>query len=189
MTHKCWVCGVPTERRCSACSSIFYCNESCQRGDWKSHKTFCRATNDATRKSVDGVLVNPRTRDAYPVKVVLVSLADDPDRDGENYWLANSYDYDKSAMQSLVRSTDVALRARQFVETLTFFHDDGFLMKPYNHGFKLDWNELDRQKDAQFWGCCVLVKAALRNCVNRFESVESEICHRLLEDIVWMERV
>lgn len=188
MTHNCWICNTPTERRCSACSSIFYCNERCQRSDWKSHRTFCRATNDPSRKCVDGVLVNPYLRDAYPVKVVLVKFKNDPDWDGEDEWLANSYDYDKKAMQSLLRSPDVTLRARQFVDTLTFFHDDGFLMKPYDHGFRLDWNELDRQKDAHFWGCCVLVKAALWNCVNQFESIQPGICQKLLEDIVWIER-
>lgn len=188
MTHKCWVCGAPTARRCAACSSIFYCNESCQRCDHTSHKMFCRATKSAERKCVDGVLVNPRTRDAYPVKVVLLQFKDSPDWDGEDEWLANSYDYDNSAMQSLLRSTDVTLKARQFEETLTFFHDGGFLMKPYDHGFRLDWNELNRQKDAHFWGCCVLVKASVWNCVNKFKSIEPDICHRLLEDIVWINR-
>ena len=33
--------------KCSACKSVYYCSTQCQRQDWKSHKSVCRAANTA----------------------------------------------------------------------------------------------------------------------------------------------
>ncbi len=41
-THHCCVCGKPSFLRCSRCLGAQYCDVSCQRKDWKSHKESCK---------------------------------------------------------------------------------------------------------------------------------------------------
>ena len=38
----CNACGTQTSTRCSACKKIYYCGSSCQKDDWKEHKTQCK---------------------------------------------------------------------------------------------------------------------------------------------------
>ncbi|KAJ7795023.1 hypothetical protein B0H14DRAFT_2921208 [Mycena olivaceomarginata] len=33
------VCGKPAANRCSACKTVSYCSQECQRRDWKTHKS------------------------------------------------------------------------------------------------------------------------------------------------------
>ena len=37
----CEYCGGPAEKKCSACSKVFYCSIRCQKTDWKCHKLVC----------------------------------------------------------------------------------------------------------------------------------------------------
>lgn len=40
--HYCNNCDLPDAiYKCSACKEVFYCSESCQRNDWKTHKKYC----------------------------------------------------------------------------------------------------------------------------------------------------
>ncbi len=39
--EQCIVCGAPTTFCCSRCRRVFYCSQSCQRLDWRSHKLTC----------------------------------------------------------------------------------------------------------------------------------------------------
>ena len=39
--NYCKVCGIPTTKYCKQCKSVYYCNETCQRKDWKEHKPYC----------------------------------------------------------------------------------------------------------------------------------------------------
>lgn len=36
--------------RCSACKSVTYCNENCQRTDWPKHKKFCKKKSKKHQK-------------------------------------------------------------------------------------------------------------------------------------------
>ncbi|TGO17735.1 hypothetical protein BTUL_0015g00710 [Botrytis tulipae] len=39
LTPKCAFCNVTgAKQRCAGCKTLFYCNEQCQKGDWKLHK-------------------------------------------------------------------------------------------------------------------------------------------------------
>lgn len=38
---SCFVCGKPSEAKCSRCRAISYCGPECQRKDWKRHKAEC----------------------------------------------------------------------------------------------------------------------------------------------------
>ncbi|KAA1466938.1 hypothetical protein DENSPDRAFT_61383 [Dentipellis sp. KUC8613] len=43
--HKCSVCrgkGKPNLKACKACKKVRYCSETCQRMDWKAHKSKCK---------------------------------------------------------------------------------------------------------------------------------------------------
>ena len=45
--------------KCTNCLKAHYCNENCQRKDWKRHKTFCQKTVDQTlalANKIKGVL-------------------------------------------------------------------------------------------------------------------------------------
>ena len=43
-TQKCGHCSEARDSllKCSACGSVGYCNQSCQKADWKNHKKVCR---------------------------------------------------------------------------------------------------------------------------------------------------
>ncbi|XP_052253570.1 ankyrin repeat and MYND domain-containing protein 2-like isoform X2 [Dreissena polymorpha] len=41
--EECFTCGeLAAERKCSACRMAFYCNQSCQKMHWFTHKKFCK---------------------------------------------------------------------------------------------------------------------------------------------------
>ncbi|KAJ7088280.1 hypothetical protein C8R44DRAFT_819377 [Mycena epipterygia] len=37
------ICGKPAANRCSACKTVSYCSQECQRRNWKTHKVQCKA--------------------------------------------------------------------------------------------------------------------------------------------------
>ena len=39
--NECEKCTMPAEKKCSACSRVFYCSLTCQKWDWKFHKLSC----------------------------------------------------------------------------------------------------------------------------------------------------
>ena len=43
--QPCRTCGKPTEKRCSACTLVHYCDAVCQRADWPNHKKACRVVS------------------------------------------------------------------------------------------------------------------------------------------------
>ena len=43
---ECEKCIGPAEKKCSACSSVFYCSLACQKMDWKFHKGTCKKTKN-----------------------------------------------------------------------------------------------------------------------------------------------
>jgi TPR repeat protein len=51
-THHCCVCGKPSSLRCSRCLGAQYCDVSCQRKDWKSHKESCKSA-EGFKKSIE----------------------------------------------------------------------------------------------------------------------------------------
>ena len=44
--EQCIVCGAVTTFCCSRCRRVFYCSQSCQRLDWRSHKLTCSETTN-----------------------------------------------------------------------------------------------------------------------------------------------
>lgn len=40
--NECEKCGVAAEKKCSACSKVFYCSKNCQKIDWNFHKVTCK---------------------------------------------------------------------------------------------------------------------------------------------------
>jgi len=42
--HQCQCCDVrsPVMQRCKGCKLVWYCNETCQKEDWATHREFCR---------------------------------------------------------------------------------------------------------------------------------------------------
>ncbi|KAG5877977.1 hypothetical protein JTB14_032238 [Gonioctena quinquepunctata] len=40
---QCEVCQQSTERRCSGCKLVFYCNAEHQQANWKEHKNTCKS--------------------------------------------------------------------------------------------------------------------------------------------------
>ena len=38
------MCGTQCEKRCTACYTVYYCDTQCQKSDWTSHKSKCKAT-------------------------------------------------------------------------------------------------------------------------------------------------
>ena len=41
LVKACSVCGSETDKRCTGCSSVYYCSRKCQAEDWKLHKMVC----------------------------------------------------------------------------------------------------------------------------------------------------
>lgn len=41
ISFKCSICDKPASLRCSRCRLRRYCNEECQKKDWKEHKILC----------------------------------------------------------------------------------------------------------------------------------------------------
>jgi hypothetical protein len=42
LTNHCGACGKPCGMmRCARCRNIFYCDATCQKTNWKTHKTVC----------------------------------------------------------------------------------------------------------------------------------------------------
>jgi len=39
--NECEKCAKPAEKKCSACSMVYYCSRNCQKLDWRFHKTMC----------------------------------------------------------------------------------------------------------------------------------------------------
>jgi len=43
MSHiPCAKCSKPSESRCSACITTYYCSKDCQKNDWQNHKSECK---------------------------------------------------------------------------------------------------------------------------------------------------
>ncbi|KAH8707545.1 hypothetical protein GQ44DRAFT_628549 [Phaeosphaeriaceae sp. PMI808] len=41
-SKPCTTCsGGPAKRRCSRCKSAYYCDKTCQKSDWKTHRNTC----------------------------------------------------------------------------------------------------------------------------------------------------
>lgn len=45
-SHACTVCNAQGAKSCSSCHSSAYCAPTCQRADWRIHKTVCRSLKD-----------------------------------------------------------------------------------------------------------------------------------------------
>jgi hypothetical protein len=41
-SNACGTCGKPAENRCSICLVVYYCDHSCQRASWSTHKLTCK---------------------------------------------------------------------------------------------------------------------------------------------------
>ncbi|GMI42759.1 hypothetical protein TeGR_g13886 [Tetraparma gracilis] len=46
----CLVCASPGAKKCAACKAVRYCSADCQRGDWKRHKSVCKAVKRIKEK-------------------------------------------------------------------------------------------------------------------------------------------
>lgn len=44
--HVCTICNAPGAKSCSSCHSSAYCSPTCQRADWRIHKTVCLTLKD-----------------------------------------------------------------------------------------------------------------------------------------------
>jgi hypothetical protein len=45
--NNCGFCGSENpQSKCSGCKSIHYCNRSCQKSDWSTHKKICKSLKD-----------------------------------------------------------------------------------------------------------------------------------------------
>ncbi|KAJ6467637.1 hypothetical protein C8R47DRAFT_811362 [Mycena vitilis] len=45
------ICSKPAQNRCSACKSVGYCSQECQRRDWKTHKIQCKIASQQTART------------------------------------------------------------------------------------------------------------------------------------------
>ncbi|KAJ7466485.1 hypothetical protein FB451DRAFT_1561172 [Mycena latifolia] len=45
-------CSKPAANRCSACKTVSYCSQECQRRDWKEHKIVCKSLTAQNRANV-----------------------------------------------------------------------------------------------------------------------------------------
>jgi hypothetical protein len=72
-------CGVTGDGllKCSACKAVYYCSTQCQRQDWKSHKSVCRAANTA-RTRMDAASVKEQPPSAPVVGPWVTSAAKVP---------------------------------------------------------------------------------------------------------------
>ena len=43
--EECEHCARRAEKKCSACSLVYYCSRACQKVDWKFHKVICQTNN------------------------------------------------------------------------------------------------------------------------------------------------
>lgn len=43
MLQSCVMCNTSPARRCSRCTSCFYCSPQCQQSDWPSHRLLCQS--------------------------------------------------------------------------------------------------------------------------------------------------
>lgn len=43
--------------RCSGCRTVFYCSRSCQKEDWRSHKSRCRTFEGKARVTLNAILI------------------------------------------------------------------------------------------------------------------------------------
>ena len=68
-THHCSVCGKPSFLRCSRCLGAQYCDVSCQRKDWKSHKEACKKAEEF-KKSIEEVHGPQTTAEDVDEKIV-----------------------------------------------------------------------------------------------------------------------
>ncbi|KAJ7302330.1 hypothetical protein DFH08DRAFT_1089806 [Mycena albidolilacea] len=50
--NGCSVCGEPAKRKCSRCGAVRYCDEACQKEDWKSHRALCNSWQGAKWQSL-----------------------------------------------------------------------------------------------------------------------------------------
>ena len=41
--NTCLRCSKPAETKCSRCKITYYCSRECQKGNWKQHKSYCKA--------------------------------------------------------------------------------------------------------------------------------------------------
>src|SRR5580704_15856692 len=48
--YHCGVCEQKTKSRCARCRQVYYCSQSCQKKDWKSHKQTCTQKEEADAK-------------------------------------------------------------------------------------------------------------------------------------------
>ncbi|KAF7934762.1 uncharacterized protein EAE98_002807 [Botrytis deweyae] len=68
LTPKCAFCNVTgAKQRCAGCKTLFYCNEQCQKGDWKLHKLVCRPYADFTTN-----VPRPANGNLGPFKLVIL---------------------------------------------------------------------------------------------------------------------
>lgn len=94
--HSCDKCGAPADLRCTACKSVWYCSQACQRAAWKSHKPVCQASAASGRPtgaaSTSERVVKEDTKAADDLSVmdlraftdVVKSLTDSPGHAGHS---------------------------------------------------------------------------------------------------------
>ena len=68
-THHCCVCAKPSFLRCSRCLGAQYCDVSCQRKDWKSHKEACKVA-EGFKKSVSDTISPQATVEDVDEKIM-----------------------------------------------------------------------------------------------------------------------
>lgn len=54
--------------RCTGCKAVYYCNRTCQRGDWPGHKIFCKKFASWAAKAEADVTPNAAANAAAPHK-------------------------------------------------------------------------------------------------------------------------
>ncbi|KAI9096641.1 hypothetical protein DFS34DRAFT_149443 [Phlyctochytrium arcticum] len=59
MSHTCKVCSKECTLMCTLCKSVYYCDATCQRTDWKTHKLTCTGKNKASPAPTPAPTPNP----------------------------------------------------------------------------------------------------------------------------------
>jgi hypothetical protein len=76
-TQKCFVCKKDTNKRCTKCHLVFYCDRQCQSSDWNIHKHYCNSLPIPPKvngnSSVVGVLLEENSLNPTFVQVPLYS--------------------------------------------------------------------------------------------------------------------
>ena len=58
---KCNSCGKTAEKRCSYCGLAYYCNQHCQKANWKAHRPTCQQARRNVASCSNAPLVGVRT--------------------------------------------------------------------------------------------------------------------------------